>query len=338
MVIERSTLDNIMVSFFKNVKDSKYRDIPIGRVLHGIGIGAYSDIINSARYCLTRNDEKVYKKIKEDLPAVTFCGTFALGHSADECTNYNNILVLDIDKLDDMQMSTVKCQLMDDPFVAAFWLSPSGRGYKGLVCLHYDDALHGIDLKDRHRMAFEQVFEYLLSHYDIALDKTGKDISRLCYMSSDENIVIKDRFSTFDIIQDGVVEENKEKKSSNIKVKSNHTEQLSWNMIYGKATGYNQNGYNRSLLTYIYKKLKKKNVSITENWENWVKVAFAIASSVHPEKGRQLFLDFCSLDGIKNDVAKSEKLIWDAYNRNLGKCSISTIIYLAKQKGIVLDR
>lgn len=98
------------------------------------------------------------------------------------------------------------------------------------------------------------------------------------------------------------------------------------------------NGYNRSLLTYIYKKLAKKGISITETWEDWVKVAFAIASSVHPEKGRELFMKFCSLDGEKNDIVKSERLIWDAYNRNLGKCSISTIIYLAKQKGIVLDR
>lgn len=46
-----------------------------------------------------------------------------------------------------------------------------------------------------------------------------------------------------------------------------------------------------------------------------MKVAFSIASSVHPEKGRELFLEFCRLDGAKHNEAKSEHLILDAYRK-----------------------
>ena len=101
--------------------------------------------------------------------------------------------------------------------------------------------------------------------------------------------------------------------------------------------GYKYNKSNKNKLLYILKKLKKHNQSITDTWENWVKVAFSIASSVHPEPGRKLFLNFCELDGLKNNVVKSEHLILDAYRKNQGKCNINTIIYLARQKGVVLD-
>jgi hypothetical protein len=310
----------------------------IGRVLNGIGIEAYGKIIADARSCLTRNDGDGYNEIKANLPAVTFCGIFAHGHKADECTHYNDLLVIDIDKLDEITMNYVKGNLNKDQYVAAFWLSPSGKGFKGLVHLIYDKQLLEIDLKERHRLAFQQLFKYLLSKYNISLDPSGKDISRLCYMSSDPDMLVKDEAEVFPVIYTEEKHDDSKKTSKNKNVKSTHYEQLSWNKIYGQATNYKMNGYNRSLLTYIYKKLAKRGISITETWENWVKVAFAIASSVHPEKGRELFLQFCSLDGEKNDIAKSERLIWDAYNKKLGKCSISTIIYLAKQKGIVLDR
>lgn len=337
--MDSSLFANTHASFYDNVKCDKRSDLPIERILNGIRICAYGQKISRARAYLLSGDKQGYDSVKSQLPAVTFCGTFAKGHKAEECTHYNNLLVIDIDKLDEVLFSKVGQDLNADPYVAAFWVSPSGRGYKGLVCLSYDASLTELSLKERHKKAFEQFFVYLMAHYDISLDTSGKDVCRLCYMSADDNIVVKANFEPFHVI----LEEEK-LNQSDLKTTTGSTSRktstigglkdYSWNEIYGKATNYAQNGYNRSLLTYIYKKLKKKNISITESFEDWVKVAFAVASSVHPEKGRELFLDFCRLDGNKHDEKKSEHLIWDAYSKNLGKCSINTIIYLARQKGI----
>ena len=340
-MIEEHKLSDIQVSFYKNVWGDKYKDMSLGRVLNGIRSCAYGKEITAARACLFNNDKAGYDKIKSALPAVTFCGTFEKGHKADECTHYNNILVIDIDKLDEIQFESTRECLMQDPYVASFWVSPSGKGFKGLVCLQYDDSLKNKDIKEQHKIAFRSFFAYLLANYNIELDASGKDISRLCYMSADKNIVVKEFAEVFMVKQEVPQEETEEKTSETIKKKTTVIKAVdpkSWNEIYGKATNYAYNGLNRSLLTYIYKKIRKKNVSITDSWENWVKVAFAIASSVHPVIGRKIFLDFCQLDGASHDEAKSEHLIWDAYSKNQGKCSLNTIIYLARQKGVVLDR
>lgn len=301
-------------------------------------MGAYSSQITSARNCLMENDKIGYNTIKENLPAVTFCGTFAKGHKADECICYNNLLVIDIDKLSETQFNEIKKHLDEDPYIAAYWQSPSGHGFKGLVTLEYDKELLETDIKDKHKVAFQQLFTYLFSNYEISLDASGKDICRLCFMSIDESIRIKDESKSFFVKYEQEERSVKfKRKYFNTVIKSN-TPKDNWNEIYGKATNYINNGENRALLTYIYKKLKKKGFSITDSWENWVKVAFAIASSVHPVKGREIFLDLCRLDGPNHDEVKSEHLIWDAYSKSIGKCSISTIIYLARQKGVMLDR
>lgn len=56
---------------------------------------------------------------------------------ADLCKQYNNLMVIDIDKLDDEEMRRVRVCLEQDDYVAAFWISPSGNGWKGLVGLEY---------------------------------------------------------------------------------------------------------------------------------------------------------------------------------------------------------
>lgn len=343
MVDTKEKLEGLYTSFYKNIAGRKYCDMTIGRVLNGIRIGAYSKEISQARVCLNSGDKDGYDAVKKKLPAVTFCGTFASGHSANEYNTYNNIMVIDIDKLDDEDMSRVKDVLTDDPYVAAFWESPSGMGYKGLVSLSYADYYDGMDITGKHRIAFQQIFTYLLNNYGIELDKSGKDICRLCFMSADNGIVVKDEFQPFKVEDIPELEQATEPCVIDAKAKkSSHGTKMvnaqNWSQIYGRANEYRCHAECRSKLTFIYKKLKRKGLSITESWEDWVKVAYAIASSVHPEKGREIFLMLCRLDGDKHDEAKSEHLIFDAYTKNLGHCNFGTIIYLARQKGIVLDR
>lgn len=332
----RKDIEELQVSFFLKKEASKYCDMSIGRVLHGIANGAYSKEVSEAREYLFEGNIEEYNRIKLGLPTVTFCGTFKNGHKAEECTHYNSLLVIDIDKLNELEMMTVAEALKQEPCIAAFWLSPSGKGYKGLVHLNYDEILQELPQKEKHHMAFRQLFRYLLAKYNIDLDGSGKDISRLCFMSFDSSICIKEEAKVFDVqVEDNVIT-NKNKKittTTNFIVTPKN-----WNEVCGKATGYKANIYNRSLILFLLKKLKRKGLSITETWENWTKVAFAIASSVHPEMGKKLFLELCRLDGDKHDEVKSEQLIWDAYTHNEGKCSINTIKYLAGQKGIVLDK
>lgn len=319
--------------------------MPIGRVLKGIQGGAYRKEIEQARIRLSDGDQEGYDAIKSELPAVTFSASYVHKRRAEELVHYNSVLVFDIDKLNELELMRIKEVLLQDVFIAAFWLSPSARGYKGLVHLNYaaDDA--ETPLKAKHDRAFEQLFQYLLANYGIELDKSGRDIQRLCFMSFDAEIFVREVAEVFQVDYDhgetdhdkkGTVNQNYPKED-NLPA-SLILRPLDWKTIYAKNRVYKDHASNRSLISYILKKLKKKGLSITDTWENWTKVAFAIASSLHPETGKDLFLQLCRLDGAKHDEVKSERLIWEAYAKNQGMCHMQTIIYLARQKGIVLDR
>jgi hypothetical protein len=124
-------------------------------------------------------------------------------------------------------------------------------------------------------------------------------------------------------------------KSNSIVLQSSG-EPIKWNIIDGlKQENRRGKAYDRRLLERIYRYLASRNESITSTYEDWVKVAFAIAHTFHSVYGRRMFMKFCELDGPAHNEAKSERLIFDAYTATEKKCDFSTIIYLAKGKGFI---
>ena len=54
----------------------------------------------------------------------------------------------------------------------------------------------------KHKVAFWQLYLYLLSNYGIELDRSGSDISRLCFLIWDPYLVLKDTSSVFEVKYD----------------------------------------------------------------------------------------------------------------------------------------
>lgn len=337
MRIPSSAFDNINVSYFKYFKGPPSLDINISRVFKGIRSDVFKDTVLNVRRFKYDNVE-LSKHYKSSLPAVTFCGMFLEKRNVENCISYNHLLVTDIDHVPDNLMDEYRDDLNRDPYVAAFWLSPSGSGYKGLVHLKYDKTIDSLSNKEKHKMAFRKILKYLLEKYGIALDESESDIPRLCYMSWDPDIVVKSEAEAFEIkLEDNdVLEDNGKKNTSPIRSVQRKEIKLNWNQIIGGAN-YPLSNHYRSLLNQIYKKLVKKNLSITDSYTNWVKVAFAIASNIHPVAGKELFLRLCRLDGIGHDEQKSEHLIFEAYAKTNRKVGFGTIIFLARQKGLNIN-
>lgn len=334
MLLPSSSFDNIIVSYFKFFKGGPTHEISISRVLGGIRSDAFKDIVLEVRKYKPTNIE-LSKKYKSTLPAVTFCGTFKEKRNLESCVLYNNVMVIDIDHIDDNRMDLYAQYLAADPYIAAYWRSPSGDGYKGLVHLQYDEEVEKLEIKDRHKVAFRLLLKYLLAQYGIELDDSGSDIPRLCYMCWDPDLQVKDEAETFYV----KAEELDDFKHSDGSWKARAprpTVELNWNQIVGKAH-YPKSNHYRFVLNNIYKKLAKRNASITESYANWVKVAFAIASNIHPVAGKALFLKLCSLDGVKHDEQKSERLIFEAYAKTNRDVGFGTIIYLAREKGLNIN-
>lgn len=329
-------LEQMQISFYSKKNTMISSLMNIGEVFCFIRGGQYKKDVDQIRTLRNQGRIEQAQQVKFMLPGVTFSATFGADRKGINYINYNSILVLDIDKLIGDEVERVQHVLAQDPYIAAYWLSPSGNGWKGLIHLTYQEEEGGdLDTKDKHGLAFRQIDEYMKTNYQIELDKSGKDISRLCFMSYDPLLVVKPEFASFVVvittadigsIKSGSTNSGNRSISETPKV-------LNWNSVDGKPFIFIDESRNRKIMDRIYKYLSKRHLSITETWENWTKVAFSIANTFHPYYGRRMFMKLCELDGAKHDAVKSENLIYDAYFRNEGKCSFTSIIYLAKIKG-----
>ena len=334
--MEDFELKDIAVSFYRHMKSPTMELMTVGRVLKGICSDYYEPQVDKIRKLKDAAKTIEADEIKHNLHAVTFCATFKDRRLSSLYQHYNSLMVIDIDKLSNEEMARTKGCLEQDPYVACYWMSPSGTGWKGLVPLCYTNEPKHVDVVDKHHWAFIKLEEAFKNNYSIELDSSGKDITRLCFMSWDPKLRLKDRFERFEVDLQEMVDTQKQKRTSGVSKVTYHStgEPINWNKVDGqKQEERTGTPHERRLLEQIYKYLEVRHLSITDNFDDWVKVAFAIAHTFHSVYGRKMFLKLCRLDGTAHDEGRSERLIYDAYAAAEKKSDFSSIVYLAKGKG-----
>lgn len=316
------SLSQINISRYKNLKDTKGSMIPLYEELRNIKNGKYKNEIESCRDSIKKNDLDSYSELKATLPAVTFGGVFHSKRRANEISIYNNLIVIDIDGLSDDNVILVKTELCKDNYILSAWISPSGRGIKALIKT-------GCSI-EQHTAVFNSISSYLQSKYSIEIDPSGKDVTRLCFSSYDEDIY----FNINALSYNELIEEIPSAKKAN---KINPKE-IVLHKNANATEGLNKPD-DRELMKDIIKFLKKNKHSITSNYSDWLKVAFAISYSFSYDVGEKYFLELAKLDLEKHNHDQSIALLVNCYNRRNSAnqtVSISSIIYLAKQKGYLL--
>lgn len=165
-------------------------------------------LTETVRRATENGDEKVYRMLKQQtLPYVTPCGVFSYRKS-DSLTGPSGLIVVDIDHLDSRQEAEkLKRQLFDDLLlrpVLAF-TSPSGHGVKAFI--PYDlaripDTKQNISENINWAMNYVQaIYDFHSSHPDRedkktnhsgkGVDRSGKDLVRACFLSYDEEALIR---------------------------------------------------------------------------------------------------------------------------------------------------
>lgn len=177
-----------MVTIFKNFNEVvEQKTIPM--ILDEIKTGKYKHAIVYLRKSLSENKMEAYEKAKKSLPAFTPSGKFVGGRKMNFLQEYSNIIILDIDKLQPEQLAKVNHSARQCEFTYACFISPSGNGLKILVKVSSTKAEHKETF-----LAIQDHYEKLLN---LEIDKSGKDITRLCFYSWDENLFINDNATTF---------------------------------------------------------------------------------------------------------------------------------------------
>lgn len=139
--------------------------------------GKYKEQVEAIRKLIAEGEEKEADKLKKQLPAFTPSGTFDNGRKAELLTQYSGYVILDLDKLNPTDLERAKSLVALAPYTFAAFISPSGNGLKIIVPVN--------STAEHHKLAFQQVCDYYEQALQLVVDPSGKDVSRLCFMSYD---------------------------------------------------------------------------------------------------------------------------------------------------------
>lgn len=110
-----------------------------------------------------------------------FSGTFTQRSDA-ALIQHSGLMCIDFDHVS--QLEGLRQQLLFDEYfdTQLLFRSPSGDGLKWIIPVKLGEYTHG--------KYFKAVFNYILKQYGIRIDKSGRDISRACFLPHDPHAYI----------------------------------------------------------------------------------------------------------------------------------------------------
>ena len=198
-----------MVTIFKNFNEVVEHKSLLA-ILDEIKTGKYKPGIVYLRKSLAENKTEAYNKAKKSLPAFTPSAKFVGGRKLEFLAEYSKCIILDIDKLNEKDLQNAAHLANQSEFTFASFISPSGNGLKILVKISSS--------KDYHKEAFLLVQAYYECILKLEIDKSGKDVTRLCFYSFDENLYLNENATTFvtlSAVEMSLIETQPEPKTQN---------------------------------------------------------------------------------------------------------------------------
>ncbi len=252
---------------------------------------------------LTEKKAKNDFKIKQ-LPAITVSGVFSNGHAAKDLKEHSGLIQMDFDNVPNFIQ--LKEKLLADKYTFVLFNSPSGTGLKVFVKIK----------KDKHNDSFKGLENYYKEVYKFSVDSKCKDEGRLCFLSYDENIFVNEASEIFskEIIQSKVLPN----------IKENNT----------KPFPFIQN--TERDVKIVVDEIVKLNIDITNGYDNWIKIGFALAKGLS-ESGRDYFLLLSKINPQFDFNNANEQYTKCLQSKNSG-ITIKTFFHIAKKNGISITK
>lgn len=284
------------VSFYKNVRDVKSRDMrDLDDLLNDIQSGTYEDAVTKIR--VLKQQGKDYSSLKKELPAFTVSGVFEK-RDDNSLTKHSGFIAIDLDHLDDVDhYNRTFEELCRDPYTYAMFRSVGGAG----ICV-----IIKIKNTDRHRELFKGYSEYLYTNYQLITDPTAVNPSRLRFVSFDPDMFISTSVKNW----------SKMAKEKKIPARQNR-ERL-----------YVKNDFDALIET-----IEKNMIDITGGYNEWLRIGFGLHH--HFGNAGFDYFDRISQYSPMYDMDSITKQ-WGAiskHDKGHG-CTIATVYYFAKLKGL----
>lgn len=166
------------ISLFNRITDINHpEEYEIDKVLDIIKTSSYYHVaekVDAVRKAKTKEEKE---KAKMKLPAVTWNGTFKTKNRND-LIHYSSFTALDFDHIQPEKMDEFGKWLQSFPCVYAYYITPSGKGYKAIILHDNYEPLYHYDL-----------YNQLLELFDCPeRDTSTVDLARGNFLSYDPNL------------------------------------------------------------------------------------------------------------------------------------------------------
>lgn len=174
--------------------------------------GKYRQEVERVTQLVTAGNLDEADKLKKQLPAFTPSGTFDGGRKLEFLVQYSQYIVLDLDKLSQEQLQPAFEKAAAIPYTFCCFRSPSGNGLKIVVEV--------TSTQEHHQQAYKQVADYYEQQIGLPIDRSGKDITRLCFVSYDPQAHRNISNEKFPVTINGTVQKEKEQPPTTAKPKA----------------------------------------------------------------------------------------------------------------------
>lgn len=194
-----SSQENNTIGYLTEIKLSKYKSAldnkSLGDFLFSTLLKEIKSKHNQAQTTKLRSlqgeEASAYKKA--NFEAVTWSGTFAPTRQKKNLQTHSGLLCLDFDKLPSEQFGQLNENLQRDAHTFVSFVSPSGNGLKVVI------KLENCTTESEHTQYFAAAEKYYLQNFSLQIDKACKNVDRLCFLPSDENLFYNEKATPFSL-------------------------------------------------------------------------------------------------------------------------------------------
>ncbi|WP_091608817.1 BT4734/BF3469 family protein [Maribacter dokdonensis] len=276
------------ISIFKD----RYATAPIGQ----INLDDYLTDVKSGRWQDHVLGVRNGKAAKDESGAVTVSGLFEGRRAADDVKEHSGFIGIDLDQADNEDLKAIRPALEKDPYCYACHHSIRGFGLVWYVKIDHT----------KHKDAFRAIEQYLANTYKVTVDPSGKDISRLRYVSFDPDLYHNRRSKKWD-------------KYIPKKERPKYTPSMT---VFADED-----------MAHIMDQIKT-GINIADDYDSYIRVGFALAKEFG-ESGRDYFHIVCS-QSTKYDYKKADKQFDISLRRSADNdgVDIASFFWYCKQAGI----
>jgi len=277
------------VSLFKDLANPK-GESSIEEIINRIRSNEFMLPIQYLQRLLKEGNKKEYDSKKKLLHSFTPCGVFENRRLLPNLKCYSGLVILDIDKLEKEALLKVRDSAEQISFTHALFYSPSGTGLKILVKVSSG--------KEDHLKAFNSVKQHYEEILKVIVDKSGKDITRLCFMSYDETAMYTEDSEVFKVENVNDVEADVKK------------------LVDG---------------------IEQNRIDLTSDYISWRNVGFALAEGLG-ESGRGYFHRISRFNAEYDQETSNEQYTKCLNASGVGSdITLKTLFYMAKQNGLKIS-